>query len=70
VNYTLLTADRGTHLRVVCIALSATILLVCVCAFARLSPHADARETAHIATIPEFDGGRVHFSAAIERAPL
>jgi hypothetical protein len=68
VNYTLLTADRRTHLRVVCVALGATILLVGVCAFAGLS-QPGARETADTAALREFDGAKVHFSAAIERKP-
>ena len=56
-NYTFLTADRGTHLRIVCVALSATILLVGVCSFARLSPSTGTRETAPIAATSAFDGG-------------
>lgn len=69
-NYTLLTADRGTHLRVVFVALGATILLVGVCAFARLSPSTGARETARIAATPAVNAARTHFSASIERTPL
>jgi hypothetical protein len=68
VNYTLLTADGRTHVRVVCVALGATILLVGVRAFARLS-QPGVRETAHTAALREFDGARVHFSATIERKP-
>ena len=69
-NYTLLTADRGTHLRIVCTALSATILLVGVCSFARLSPPAGTRETAPIGATSAVDGVKTHFSAAIERTRL
>jgi hypothetical protein len=62
VNYTLLTADKVTHLRVVCVALSAAILVVSVCSFARLSALVDARESA--------DRGKIHFSAAGKQTPL
>ena len=57
-NHTLLTANRSTHLRVVCVALSATILLVGIFAFAHLSPSAGARETARAITTPAVDGVR------------
>jgi hypothetical protein len=69
-NHTLLTANRSTHLRVVCVALSATIFLVGVFAFAHLSPSSGARENARTATTPAVDGVKGHFSAAFERTPL
>jgi hypothetical protein len=56
-NDTLLTANRSTHLRVVCVALSATILLVGVFAFAHSSPSAGAREAAPTVTTPAVKRG-------------
>ena len=61
-NYTLLTADRMTHLRVVCVALSAAILVVSVCSFVRLSGFGDVREPAVKAS--------GYFATTIERARL
>jgi hypothetical protein len=40
-NYTLFTADRGTHLRVICTGLGAAMLLFGLCMFARV-PSSDA----------------------------
>lgn len=70
VNYTLLHADRATHLRILCVALGATILLVGVCAFARLSPSAGAGKNDGTAITSAVDRDPGHFSAAIERTPL
>ena len=69
-NYTLLTFDRSTHLRIVCVALLATILVGSVCGFARISTSVGVRETSRTAATPVVDRVRAHFSAATERTPL
>ena len=69
-NQTLLNADRGTHLRVACVALSATILLVGVCAFACFSSPANAGDIAQAAATSTVDEAKSNFSGAIERTLL